>query len=107
MLAVEHGVHTVTELYDRLKPLGLRLSKSQLERYCSGQPKRLTMEVLDVFCEAFNVEPGELLVRVTRERAKAQKPKSSEGGASPPEGSAKNDLTGPPTPTVPKSKWHG
>ncbi|MBD7987618.1 helix-turn-helix transcriptional regulator [Luteimonas sp. Sa2BVA3] len=102
-VAAEHGVLSCRALYVRLKPLGLELSESQLTRIYRGQPKRMNLHVLALFCHCFGVTPQDLLVLVDQPRRTKNVVPMRE-----PESPKAKDLAklvGPAVPALPEGRW--
>lgn len=104
LVAAEHGVLSARALYARLKPWGLKISESQLTRIWSGQPKRINLDVLAIFCQAFDVRPDDLLELVERPRhlkAVNSGPKRAPSSAA----EDMKNLIGPAVPPLPEGRW--
>lgn len=112
MVAAEHGLFKSKAVFDALQPFGLRLTESQLRRLLRGQPQRPSMEVLGIFCDAFDCGADALLQvcrgpakqpapRVVASRARPESRKRAAAASSRP---ARNDLTGPSVPALPQGK---
>jgi DNA-binding Xre family transcriptional regulator len=62
------GIFTATELVPLLKDRGIHLSASQVHRLVSGNPERLSLQVLAAFCDILGCTPADL-VTTTAENA--------------------------------------
>lgn len=103
VVAAEHGVMSNRALYLRLKPLGLELSESQLSRVYRGQPRRMNLQLLALFCQTFDVSPADLLVLVDQPR-RSEKivPIRAKENSS---GKDVAKLIGPSVPAIPEGRW--
>lgn len=56
------GIFTATELVPLLRERGIELSASQVHRFVSGTPERLSLQVLAACCDILGCTPAELVV---------------------------------------------
>ncbi|MGV9670818.1 helix-turn-helix domain-containing protein [Gordonia sp. NPDC003504] len=66
------GMHNSTDLVPLLRERGIDLSASQIYRLVSGQPERVSLQVMAAICDVFACTPADL-VTVTAADARRKK----------------------------------
>jgi putative transcriptional regulator len=57
-------VRNMRELSQNQLAVKINMSPTNLQRYEQGRVKSIPFETLELFCEALDCEPGDLIVRV-------------------------------------------
>ena len=57
-------VRNMRELSQNQLDVKINMSPTNLQRYEQGRVKSIPFETLELFCEALDCEPGDLIVRV-------------------------------------------
>ena len=62
-------VRTMRDLSQNQLAVKINMSPTNLQRYEQGKVRSIPFETLELFCEALNCEPGDLIVRVKKDEA--------------------------------------
>lgn len=69
VLLMQSGIRRKDRLAEVMNELGVDISSTQIGRIVNDRPKRVSMEVLEGLCSAFDCTPSELMVLVDNKEA--------------------------------------